>query len=390
MRRGTGWSVAAIVATLIVTACSSSSKASPPTATTAGPTTTTLPAGPAPFAKTGPYSVGFTTLHLTGGRRVVVWYPAAAATITGHARESIDVASMLSPALQAKVPASDRVLYLANAYQDAPAQTTPGDYPLVVFSHGFAGFPEQSVSLTTHLASWGFVVAAPDHVERSLDGLLGTATQGVPKQTDVQVLQATLDLVEHASTTTGVLHGMVDPSRVVAAGHSAGAGAAYAFASADARVKAWISYSVGFGGDGGPAPAAPDKPGMVMLGTTDGIIPPASSRAVYAGMHTPKYLVQIADAGHLVFSDICLIGRTKGGIVGIAEAIKLPIPPSLLKLGSDGCTSNHPKPELAFPAIDQLSVAFFRSALHIDAQPIGLDTAAVAGLGAAVTVTNQG
>jgi hypothetical protein len=183
---------------------------------------------------------------------------------------------------------------------------------------------------------------------------------------------------------------MVDPARVVAAGHSAGAGAAYAFASNDARVKAWISYSVGFGGQGGPAPVAPAKPGMVMLGTTDGVIPPASSVQVYDGMRAPKYLVKIGGGGHLVFSDICLIGRAKGGVIGIVKAIKLPIPDELLKLGSDGCTSDHPKPELAFPAIDQLSVAFFRWALHVDAQPRGLDTASVANLGADVTVEHAG
>lgn len=372
---------------LLVTACSSSSAKS----SSSAPTTTVVPAStsPAPYAKAGPYAVGFTTLHLAGGRRVVVWYPAQPNATAGHAQESIDVASFLSPALQAKVPASDRVLYTANAYADAPPATTPGNYPLVVFSHGYAGFPEQSVTLTTHLASWGFVVAAPDHVERSLDGLLGTGAKGVPHMTDLAVLQATTDLVVGASKQNGVLHGLVDPARIVTAGHSAGAGAAYQFASADPRVKAWISYSVGFGGQAGPAPAAPTKAGMVMLGTKDGIIPPPASVTVYNGMHTPKYLVKIGDAGHLVFSDICLIGASKGGVVGIAEAIKLPIPASLLKLGSDGCTKDHPPVAQAFPAIDQLSVAFFRSALGIDKAPVGLDTNAVHGLGADVTVTAQ-
>jgi predicted dienelactone hydrolase len=246
------------------------------------------------------------------------------------------------------------------------------------------------VSLTTHLASWGFVVAAPTHVERSLDGLLGTATKGVPKSTDLAVLQATLGLMVKTSGEAGLLHGIVDPNRVVTAGHSAGAAAAYQFASADARVKAWISYSVGFGGQGGPAPSAPEKPGMVMLGQTDGVIPAASSLTVYSGMHTPKYLVQIARAGHLVFSDICLIARDKGGVIGIVKAIKLPIPAELLKLGSDGCTSDHPLVSTAFPAIDQLSVAFFRSVLGIDPKPVGLDTAAVAKLGASVSVAHQG
>jgi len=378
---------AALCAALVVLgACSSSSKSS---SATASPTTVAPAADPAPYAKPGPYAVGFTMLHLADGRRVVVWYPATKGTTTGHLQESIDIGGFLSPALQAKIPAGDRVKYLAAAYQDAPPASNPGRYPLVVFSHGFAGYPEQSVTLTTHLASWGFVVAAPDHVERSLDGLLGTAGQGVKKSTDVAVLQSTLDATVAASNASGVLHGMVDADRVVAAGHSAGAGAAYAFASADARVKAWISYSVGFGGEGGPAPSAPKKPGMVMFATHDGIIAPAASIKVYDGMNTPKYLVSVAGAGHLVFSDICLIGRSKGGVVGIAKAIQLPIPPSLLKLGSDGCGSTYPKPETAFPAIDHLSVGFFRWALHIDPEPVGLDTQSVAGLGGNVKVAHK-
>ena len=376
---------AAFAALLTGTACSSSgSSASSSPATS---TTTASRAG-APYAKQGPHAVGFTTLHLAGGRRVVVWYPANRGAMAGRQLpETIDIAGMLSPSLQRLIPAKDRVTYQADAYADAPPATHNAPYPIVIFSHGFAGFPEQSVDITTHLASWGFVVAAPDHVERSLDGILGTAAAGVPKMTDVAVLRATLDAVEQAAKSAGELHGMVDANEVVAAGHSAGANSAYRFASADRRVKAWISYSVGFGGQDGPAPAAPHKPGMVMLGTTDGIIPPAASEQVYAGMRSPKYLVRVGGGGHLVFSDICLIGKSSGGIVAIAKALKLPIPPRLLKLGSDGCTSDHPPVQKAFPAIDQLTVAFFRNALGIDRQPVGLDTSAVAGLGANVTVT---
>ena len=126
-----------------------------------------------------------------------------------------------------------------------------------------------------------------------------------------------------------------------------------------------------------------------MLATKDGILSPASSVKVYDGMNDPKYLVKIANAGHLVFSDICLIGRSSGGITAIAKQLNLPIPDELLKLGSDGCTSDHPPVEKAFPAIDQLSVAFLRNALGIDAQPVGLDTEAVKGLGADVTVESE-
>ena len=383
-RRSRQLRVVSVVAAVALTLAATSAAAAPQTGTTAAPGA----ASAAPYAKVGPFAVGFTQLKLTGGRRVVVWYPAKSGKTAGHAQESIDLAGFLSPALQKRIPAKYRVKYKANAYAAAPPAPANGGYPVVIFSHGFAGYPEQSLNITTHLASWGFVVAAPDHVERSLDGLLGTAAKGVPKMTDVAVLQATLDLVVTSSNGPGLLHGLANANEVVASGHSAGAGAAYSFASADPRVKAWISYSVGFGGQGGPAPSAPTKPGMVMLGTTDGVIPAASSVQVYDGMQSPKYLVKIARAGHLVFSDICLIGRSFGGITAIAKLLKLPIPASFLKLGSDGCTSDHPPVEKAFPAIDQLTVAFFRSALGIDAAPVGLSTSAVANLGAGVTVTS--
>lgn len=373
-----------VLTVVMLGACSSGSGESTAgsSSTTAAATTTA-----APYAETGPHAVGFTQLKLGDGRRVVVWYPAEKGS--KGAVQKIDVASFLTPELQAQVPAEDRVLYPTSARADATPAPQKGGYPLVVFSHGFAGFPEQSSTLATHLASWGFVVAAPEHVERSLGGLLGTAAQGIAKSADPDVLARTADLLVAESKGTGTLQGMVNPDEIVTGGHSAGAGAAYAFASADPRVKAFITYSVGFGGQGGPAPATPEQPGMVMLGTKDGIIPPSASEAVYAGMNDPKYLVKIPDAGHLVFSDICLIGAERGGIVGIAKALKLPIPEQLLRLGSDGCTSDHPPVEQAFPAIDQLSVAFYRDALGIDAEPRGLDTAAVRELGGNVTVTSS-
>ena len=211
--------IAACVALAVVaTACSSSSKS------TGSATTTTVPADPAPYAKKGPYAVGVTTLHLAGGRKLVVWYPANKATTAGHAQDSVDVGEHVESrsagarARRISHQVRERCLHRRAARDRRPANTRS-----VIFSHGFAGYPEQSVTLTTHLASWGFVVAAPNHVERSLDGLLGTAGTGVPKSTDLAVLHATIALVVKASNGSGVLHGLVDPDRLVAAGHSAGA-----------------------------------------------------------------------------------------------------------------------------------------------------------------------
>ena len=48
--------------------------------------------------------------------------------------------------------------------------------PLLVFSHGNSGYRQQSTFLTTHLASWGFVVAAPDHVGNTFGEMLALKT----------------------------------------------------------------------------------------------------------------------------------------------------------------------------------------------------------------------
>src|SRR5690348_3273168 len=89
---------AGITAALITTTACSSGSSGKPAAPATSPSTTTTPASPAPYAKSGPYAVGYTTLHLADGRRVVVWYPAEADT-AGHQQETIDLAGMLSPAL---------------------------------------------------------------------------------------------------------------------------------------------------------------------------------------------------------------------------------------------------------------------------------------------------
>src|SRR5215831_12356655 len=42
------------------------------------------------------------------------------------------------------------------------ADPLPKSYPLILMAHGFCGSRLNYEYLTTHLASWGFVVAAPD------------------------------------------------------------------------------------------------------------------------------------------------------------------------------------------------------------------------------------
>jgi len=319
----------------------------------------------ADLAEPGEHGVGSAALDLDG-RRVVVWYPAADPSAGAEEpTDTFDITSQLSPDLQAQVPPEARVQYPVPAATGAEPAADAGPFPLVVFSHGFAGFPEQSVALTTHLASWGYVVAAPEHVERSLGGLLGTAAQGVEASTDPEVLSATLDLVTASSEEPGSpIEGLVDPERVAVTGHSAGAGATYRTAAADERIDAFVAYSLGNGNEENPLGEAPTVPGMVMAGTDDATIAVDETRAAYDTLDAPKYLVEVERSGHLVFSDLCLIGAEQGGLVGIVEQIGLPIPDNLLRLASDGCGPEAVPVEEAFPAVEGLTIAFLRT--HLD------------------------
>jgi predicted dienelactone hydrolase len=341
-----------------------------PSSTTEAPTETTgAPEEAEPtvveLAERGSHGVGSLTLDLDG-RRVVVWYPAAdPGAGVDEPTDTFDITSQLSPELQAQVPSEARVQYPVAAATGADPAVDDGPYPLVLFSHGFAGFPEQSVELTTHLASWGYVVAAPEHVERSLGGLLGTAAQGVTASTDPEVLSATLDLVTAtAADPSSPLEGLVDVEHVAVAGHSAGAGATYRTAATDDRIDAFVAYSLGSGNEENPLGDAPTVPGLVMAGVDDETIPVTATREAFATLADPRYLVEVAGSGHLVFSDLCLIGAEQGGLVGIVEQIGLPIPENLLRLASDGCGEGALPVEEAFPAIDGLTVAFLRT--HLD------------------------
>ncbi|HEX2577548.1 MAG TPA: dienelactone hydrolase family protein [Aquihabitans sp.] len=380
-----------------------------PTTTAEGDTTTTAAdgetttdstsetgedgAGAAAYAERGPDEVGVHSFALADGRRVVSWYPAAAEAAE-QPTETFDIASLLTPELQAQVPADKRPLYEIDAHPGAePADRGP--YPVVLFSHGYAGFPEQSADLVTHLASWGFVVVAPDHVERSLSGLLGVAARGVPKQTDPDVLTQSLDAALAEGERDGSpLAGLVDEERVAVAGHSAGAGAAYRTATSEPRVKAFVAYSVGLGGgpDGEAAepPPVPEVPGMVMGATDDGIISYDRTEEVFEGLTAPSYLVSIEGAGHLVFSDLCLIGRDLGGLAGLIEEVGLDLPEQFSRLASDGCEEGQLDPLEAFPAIDHLSVAFLRSTLGIDDEPVGLDPSVAEAFDVEVTLAANG
>ena len=369
-----------LLAATVLAACSSSSAtpqaaAIPGTHVVKGDTVPTVAAlTSASFTRRGPFGVGETTLTLpTDGAPVEVWYPATKASVAHEPEASYDLIDWLPTALRQRVPHGFTLDYPSGGARGVPV--APGRYPLVVFSHGYAGYRDQSTFLTAHLASWGFVVAAADHLSRDLTQVLGGPTGTT---TDVADLKATITLLAHESATSSSLFsGHVDASLVGAVGHSAGGAAVEALAASDPGVTTFVGLAgatVGSFGqtNTGPASRAPRQPGLLMSGTADQVVLTSSMVTAYERLHAPKRLVLLTDAGHLVFADACEVGRSYGGLLALAQAFKVPVPPSLLPLASDGCKPPDTPPPDAWPAIDQAVTAQLRHAMGFDSSSAGL------------------
>ena len=271
--------------------------------------------------------------------------------------------------LKALVPEGTAVKYPTGAVRQVPVAR--GRFPLVLFSHGYAGFRDQSVFLTSALASWGFVVAAPEHTSRNLTRVMGGPAGTT---TDVQDLRATITLMAQKSRNPrNPLHGHLDLAHIGAVGHSAGGRAVEALAAADKRVTTFIGLagaSVGALDDG--TSDVPDQPGLLMAGTADSIVELDGMQAAYAAMTGPKRMVELDNAGHLAFSDLCEIGADRGGLLSIAAIIGIPVSDSLKRLATDGCLAPDLPSTDAWPAVRQVVIAQLRNVFGIDRSDAGL------------------
>ncbi|MQY25078.1 alpha/beta hydrolase [Nocardia aurantia] len=131
------------------------------------------------------------------------------------------------------------------------------DLPAVAFGHGWLSGAGSYVRLLRHLASWGFVAAAPDSERGPVPSHLNLAGD----------LLTTLDICTGVRLGDGQV--TVHPERVALAGHGMGAGAAV-IAAAQRPVGAVAALY--------PAPTAPaaeplaegiDTPALIVAGESD-------------------------------------------------------------------------------------------------------------------------
>jgi len=329
------------------------------------------PVPPAPLSGTyrdvGPFEAGVTTLTLND-RMVEVWYPVDSAATAGLDPAPYFIRDELSEELNSLLPDDVNPPFPTAAYRDAPASGA-GSFPLVIFAHGSASYRNQSTFLTTHLASWGFVVASVDYLERGLRRQVDLDGSLAPEpELDDAVLtrMVVMLLADENSRSDSLLQGRVSTDQIAITGHSAGGGTARRFGG-EPDVITYIPLSAGASME-----PLPDRPSLWLAGAIDAIVEPERTADAFAASNAPARYVVIEAMGHLGPSDICAIGENGGGPIQIALDQGLPISDGLVRLGTDGCQEGALPPPDGWPVINHFVTAQLRWAFGFDEEPVGL------------------
>jgi predicted dienelactone hydrolase len=145
---------------------------------------------------------------------ITLWYPAS---------NGIDRGAKSRYAYEMKMGAPLGTVtfatYAGRAIRDAPHDLLADPYPLVVLSPGFSTGTSTYGWLAEHLASYGFLVIAPEHQEQ-LDGELNGLWQAAIARP--QDILAVLAYVDEQVGAGRALEGLVDVDTVAVIGHSYG------------------------------------------------------------------------------------------------------------------------------------------------------------------------
>lgn len=289
----------------------------------------------------GPYPVGNVCLYMIDPSRhdrsyqsdrqllVEVWYPAVAKTPGQPEGRIIDFIDEKWVALVELVfgfllPEEEMEYFQKHtgSFPNALPDLENGPYPLILFSHGNGSIRFSNYTLARHLASHGYIFAAPDHTENAAfaalpDDLVIFNPLLTPKSfiDRPQDLQFVLDrlLEKNAPGSGDFFEGMMDPDRIAISGHSFGGTPVMLLAQFDPRFKAGLTFA-------GPwidlALFSLEIPMMYMIGLEDksvGIPYNDWIVGVYRESPPPKFLIEFPDGGHYTFTDACGMAPTLFG-----------------------------------------------------------------------------
>ncbi len=215
--------IAALVAFFLLTAAcgddADTTTSATTTSTTSASTTTLAEVEPTDFGERGPYEVGLRTLELPD-RTVDVWYPLAEGATEGLEPLEVDPLEPFPASFDAfadLIPDVIKAPFPVDAYLDADA-SPDGPFPVLLHSHGAGSWRRDPAQHLAHVASWGFVTVATDHLGRDRGAMFGDEPDhDVPD--DATVMLDELALVTEASETAGhPLEDLVDADNVGADG----------------------------------------------------------------------------------------------------------------------------------------------------------------------------
>lgn len=243
----------------------------------------------------GPYAVGVTertfirNSNTTGEERILktlIWYPAA-----GSARDQ-----PVEPTLKGVI--------------DAEAAANDGPFPVVMFSHGSGGVPHQSTYYTSHLASHGFVVAAPPHPGNTLNDCFpcretaGLFDSFLNRPDDIRfVLESLLALSDEPGSP---FYNILDAERLGMSGHSFGGLVTMQLSQEDSPFSASLAMAP-LGGRLANLTIDVAIPVLIMGGRLDTATPVEQQEEYFESIDAvPHFLLVFPNGGHLSFSNVCV------------------------------------------------------------------------------------
>jgi len=259
------------------------------------------------------------------------------------------------------------------------ASLRAGRYPLIVFSHGAGGVRFQNLSQVEYLASHGYIVVAPDHegdatltfiegelvtVNPELDSFVRSATK---RPNDVKFV---IDrMAELDNTPDHWLADAVETRAVGLTGHSFGAFTSITLGGLDPRITATVPMAA-------PGLSLFSEPvaTLMMIATEDDTIDcelNAVMRAQADLDDAPVGVLELLDAGHFTFSNMCDIFPNFGDGCGTGERVAQRCDPDYQ---SDQAreTFEYIDPDTAFRLMNGVGTAWFGAYVKEDSRYVDI------------------
>ena len=204
-----------------------------------------------------------------------------------------------------------RVIRIGAFYPALTSGSSPVPYrgyyrmPLVLFAPGYAMDYQNYMPLIDAMTSAGYVVVGVNFPRTSPPAAGGLYEADILHQPG-DISAAISWALAANNTSSSPLYELIDPSEIAITGHSDGGdtvlATAYNTCCRDSRPKAVVVFS---GAElptypGSYFPAGVSVPLLVVQGSADTVNPPAASQQIYAQAPSPKYLLWLQGADHLV------------------------------------------------------------------------------------------